>query len=162
MAQTGLESFDRTLHETHVWLKELMEELATDDRHRAYRLLKAVLHALRDRVTPVEAAQFGAQLPMLIRGFYYEGWRPIVVPLSMRTHAEFLDHIDKSVEDIRRHDPDLDVEAATVAVFRVISRHVSSGEVQDILDQLPRDIRRLWPEDALAEAPDRAAQGARG
>lgn len=159
MAQTGLESFDRTLHETHVWLRDVMDTLNTDDRHRAYRLLKAVLHALRDRLTPVEAAQFAAQLPMLVRGFYYEGWRPVSVPHSMRTRAEFLDHIAGSVDDLRRHDSDLDVEAATVGVFRVISRHVSAGEIEDMLQQLPKDIRALWPREALAEAPDRLTKG---
>ena len=148
MAQTGLESFDRTLHETHVWLRDVMDEMGVEDRHRAYRMLKAVLHTLRDRLTPVEAAQFAAQLPMLVRGFYFEGWRPVAAPVPMRTHAAFLDHVADKLEDLRQRDSDLDVEAVTVGVFRVISRHVSQGEVQDMLHQLPADIRRLWPEDA--------------
>jgi uncharacterized protein (DUF2267 family) len=66
--------FDRTLYKTHTWLKEIMEVLGTEDRHRAYMALRAVLHALRDRLTVEEVAQLGAQLPMLIRGLYYEGW----------------------------------------------------------------------------------------
>ena len=67
MSTTGLEVFDKTVQTTNAWLKEIME-VTGPDRHRAYRVLAAVLHALRDRLTVDEAAQLGAQLPILIRG----------------------------------------------------------------------------------------------
>ena len=73
---TGLDVFDTTVQKTNVWLKDIMQELGWEDRHKAYMGLRTTLHALRDRLTPEEAAQFGAQLPMLIRGLYYEGWTP--------------------------------------------------------------------------------------
>lgn len=76
MSATGLEVFDTTLQRTHTWLKDLMLVLGWQDRHKAYRALRATLHALRDRLTVEETAHLGAQLPMLIRGFYYEGWDP--------------------------------------------------------------------------------------
>jgi len=44
MSATGLEVFDRTLHKTHTWLKEIMEALGTEDRHRAHMALRTVLH----------------------------------------------------------------------------------------------------------------------
>ena len=50
MSTTGLEVFDKTVHTTNAWLKEIME-VTGPDRHRAYRVLAAVLHALRDRLT---------------------------------------------------------------------------------------------------------------
>jgi hypothetical protein len=71
---TGVDVFDTTFQETNRWLKELMERLGTYDRHHAYSILRAVLHALRDRIGPANAVHLGAQLPMLIRGLYYEGW----------------------------------------------------------------------------------------
>ena len=90
MSATGLDVFDTTLQKTHLGLNDLMEVLVCPDRHRAYRALRATLHALRDRLTVDEVAQLGAQLPMLIRGFYYEGWDPSGKPLRERHRAQFL------------------------------------------------------------------------
>ncbi len=72
---TGLAVFDTTVQETNLWLKGIMEGLHTDDRHLAYLALRATLHALRDRLGPENAVHLAAQLPMLVRGLYYEGWR---------------------------------------------------------------------------------------
>jgi len=147
MTQTGLESFERTLHETNVWIKEIGELIGSDDRQRNYRVLKGVLQALRDRLTVEEAVQAGAQFPMLVRGFYYEGWRPAEVPVRIRSREEFLDRVRDNLHDIVS-DPaaPLDVEKATRAVFQVLSRHVSAGEIEDVRNMLPGDIRALWPE----------------
>ncbi|TMB45162.1 MAG: DUF2267 domain-containing protein, partial [Deltaproteobacteria bacterium] len=90
MSATGLEVFDTTLQKTNSWLKELMGILGSQDRHMAYLALRATLHALRDRLTVEEVAHLGAQLPMLIRGFYYEGWDPTGKPLRVRRKEEFL------------------------------------------------------------------------
>ncbi len=151
MTQSGLESFERTLHETNVWIKEIGELIGSEDRQRNYRVLKGVLQALRDRLTVEEAVQVGAQFPMLIRGFYYEGWRPSEVPLRMRSKEEFLDHVRENLHDLIR-DPDnpLDVEKATQAVFHVLGRHVSAGEIEDVRNMLPGDIRQLWSESSSA------------
>jgi uncharacterized protein (DUF2267 family) len=73
MSSTGLEAFDKTLQITHVWLDEIMAELGPD-RQRAYHALRAVLHALRDRWPLNLAAHLGAQLPLLVRGIYYDNW----------------------------------------------------------------------------------------
>jgi len=70
---TGLDVFDRTVQAANLWLKELMDALGWDDRYQAYEGLRTTLHALRDRLTLEEMAQLGAQVPLLIRGVYYEG-----------------------------------------------------------------------------------------
>ena len=87
MSATGLAVFDRTLQETNLWLKELMARLGTDDRTQAYGILKATLHALRDRIGPENATHLAAQLPILLRGVYYEGWRIASTP-SRERHVE--------------------------------------------------------------------------
>lgn len=141
MSATGLEVFDETLQQTNIWLKEVMEKLGPD-RKRAYRATRAVLHNLRDRLVVDEAAHLGAQLPMLLRGVYYEGWRPAAVPIKVRSKEEFLQKIAEELDDIRP----INVEQAAEAVFRTIGRHVTAGEVQDVKAMLPEDIRKLWPE----------------
>jgi uncharacterized protein (DUF2267 family) len=140
MSTTGLEVFDRTIHKTNIWLKDLMEILECGDRHEAYLALRATLHALRDRLTIEEVAQFSAQLPMLIRGFYYEGWDPTGKPLKIRHADEFLTRIS---EELRPYE--IDAEQAARAVFLVLANRISEGEIQDIEHVLPKEIRNLWP-----------------
>ncbi len=142
MSFTGLDVFDRTIQLTNIWLKELMEKLGTDDRHRAYLALRATLHALRDRLTVEEAADLAAQLPMLIRGIYYEGYRPADKPLRERHKEEFLAHIREQF----RKDPDVDPERIARAVFALLQEKITAGEIEDVRHSLPKHIRELWPE----------------
>jgi uncharacterized protein (DUF2267 family) len=133
--------FDTTLHKTNSWLKELMEIMDWHDRHRAYLALRATLHALRDRLTVEEVAQLGAQLPMLIRGFYYEGWDPTGKPLKERQKEAFLARI----EGYFSGDESVDPEQVARAVFTVLSNRVTEGEIEDVKHILPAELRELWP-----------------
>jgi uncharacterized protein (DUF2267 family) len=141
MSMTGLEVFDTTVHKTNSWLKELMEELHWQERRKAYLALRATLHALRDRLTVEEVAQLGAQLPMLIRGLYYEGWSPTGKPLRMRDKEEFLGLIERQF----RGDDLVDPEQVGRAVFAVLPNPVTEGEIEDVKHVLPAEIRGLWP-----------------
>jgi uncharacterized protein (DUF2267 family) len=136
MSTTGLEVFDSTIQKTNAWLKELMELLGCQDRREAYIAFRATLHALRDRLTVEEVAQFAAQLPMLVRGFYYEGWDPTRKPVKERHREKFLARIEQELR------PDeLDAEQVAPAVFRLLANRVSEGEIEDVEHLLPRDIR---------------------
>ena len=108
---------------------------------RAYHALRAVLHALRDRLTLEEAVDLAAQLPMLIRGFYFEGWKPRGKPVAERKKEQFLAHIEDAFRGDRHGEP----EEITRAVFKVIALHVTSGEIEDIKRCLPDKLRELWP-----------------
>lgn len=140
MSNTGLAVFDETLQLTNIWLNELMSRLDWEDRSRAYRGLRAVLHALRDRLPPVEASQLAAQLPMLVRGIYYEGWRPEATPSRDRTVADMVAHVEKAFAQ----DPDEEPERIVRAVFGLLKERVSAGEIEDVVRVMPEDIRRLW------------------
>jgi uncharacterized protein (DUF2267 family) len=140
MSATGLEVFDSTIQKTNIWLKDLMELLG-GDRHKAYQALRAVLHALRDRLTVEEAAEFGAQLPMLIRGIYYEGWNPTGKPVKERHREQFLVRIQQQFKG----DAETNPEIVAQAVFSLLQKHIAQGEIDDVKHILPLEIRDLWP-----------------
>jgi uncharacterized protein (DUF2267 family) len=147
MSTTGLEVFDKTVQTTNAWLKEIME-VTGPDRHRAYRVLAAVLHALRDRLTVDEAAQLGAQLRILVRGLYYDQWHhPAGKPERLRHKDEFLAEVAAELDDIKPINP----EQAARAVFSVLEHHIAPGEIEDIKATLPAHLRELWPSGAVAD-----------
>ena len=133
MSQTSLAPFDSTLQTTNIWLNDVLERLGWEDQHRAY-------HALRDRLPVDQAAALAAQLPMLIRGFYYEGWHPHGKPVKERHKEDFLPHVAEAFRD----DLDVDPEQIVRVVFRVLSKHVSGGEIESVKRSLPTEIRSLW------------------
>lgn len=138
---TGLDTFDKTVQESNLWLKDLMERLNTTDRHHAYSSLRAVLHALRDRIGPEVAAHLGAQLPMLLRGLFYEGWDPTGKPTKERHEAQFLAHIAR---ELPRATED-DVEKAARAALDVLSKHIDRGTAVKIAAMFPLELRKFWP-----------------
>ena len=137
---TGLDVFDTTVHKTHAWLHDIMQELGWEERHKAYLALRTTLHALRDRLSVEETAQLGAQLPMLIRGLYYEGWNPTGKPEKIRHKTAFL----APIRDHFRDDWQVDPEEVARAVLKVLTQHVSEGEIADIKHCLPTELRALW------------------
>jgi len=141
MSVTHAETFGHTLQTTHIWLNDLMAELGWDDPHKTYLALKASLHTLRDRLTVAEVAHLGAQLPMLIRGAYYEGWSPAGKPVKDRHKEDFVAHVQRYF----RKDEDINPERIVRAVFKVLWKRVTAGEIEDIKQILPPELRLLWP-----------------
>jgi uncharacterized protein (DUF2267 family) len=137
---TGLPVFDTTVQETNLWLKAVMEGLHTDDRHLAYLALRATLHALRDRVGPENAVHLAAQLPMLLRGLYYEGWRLAASQTKERTRADFLEHVRSELPRGSALDPNV----AARAVFGVMWEKLDLGEIGKVIDLLPEELKELW------------------
>jgi len=129
------------VHKAQEWIAEVRDTLGVSDRKRGYQALRASLHALRDRLPVNEAAHLGAQLPMVVRGIYYEGWDPGATRKAGRSREAFFD-------DIRREVPGMlasEAPIAAEAVLTVLSRHVSAGEIDDVRGALPAHVRKLWP-----------------
>ena len=129
------------MQKTNSWLKDIMHEMEWQERSKAYQALRSALHALRDRLTVDEVAQLAAQLPMLVRGFYYEGWDPTGKPLKVRDLGGFLATIALEFRD----DDDVDPDQVARAVFTVLARRITRGELEDIEGLLPKEVRHLWP-----------------
>ncbi len=148
MSATGLEVFDRTLQITHIWLDEIMA-IVGPDRQVAWKVLSVVLHKLRDRL-PVElAAHLGAELPLLVRGVYYDQYRPAAQPVVCRHYQDFLEEVQEWLSDTRP----VDANDAIRAVFGVLSNHINPAQVVKVKEALPREIRTVWAdaEDAYRE-----------
>jgi len=140
MSSTGLEVFDKTLQTTNIWLNGIGETLGPD-KQRCYHAMRAVLFALRDRLTPEQAFHLSAELPMLIRGIYWEGYRPTDKPDRQRTKEDFLEAVNSHIGNIQP----MNVEDATTAVFRILAEHVDPGEAEKVKQNLPEPIRVMFP-----------------
>jgi len=148
MSAQGLEGIDQAVQQTHIWINDVDTKMDWDNKPRSYRLLRAVLHALRDHLPVNEAADLGAQLPTLIRGVYYEQWRPAATPVKERQRDAFLARVDAAFKP----DPIDNTAEAVTAVLGVLSKRVSAGEIADVRQSLPAAVRALWPAEE-AETP---------
>lgn len=130
---------ERSAEKANIWLKDVATELGDEDRHYAYRALRAVLHALRDRLTVDVAAKLAAQLPTLIRGIYYEDWDPSGTPMPARTVDSFLEHVLSE----GRFSGETEASVAVTAVAAVLRKRVTPGEIDAILAVIPQRLRVL-------------------
>ena len=144
----------RSVEKTNIWLRDTAFELGTEDRRESYRALRAVLHALRDRMTVDEAAQLAAQLPLLVRGIFYDGWDPSATPATYREAEDFLARVRKEA----RLAGDTEASYAVAATARVLRAHVSSGELDDAMAVLPEPIRELFAGGPDATLPARPSE----
>lgn len=143
MKLTGLEVFDSTIQRTNVWLKDLMQELNWSDRRKTYLALRCVLHALRDHMSAQNAAFLGEQLPMLIRGFYFENWDPAEKPIPWRSRDDFFSALSAYLA--QQGERTSNAELVTQAVFRLLEHKATDGEIADVHDILPQGLIDLWP-----------------
>jgi uncharacterized protein (DUF2267 family) len=141
MTTCHVSAIEKTVQKTHEWLREIVNDTDLRDQSQAWSVLRVVLLTLRDRLTEDEAVQLGAQLPTLIRGMYYEGWKPAMEPTRLHTRDEFLAVVH---EGIRTIEP-IDAAHAVKAVFKLLGQRISWGEVEDVAHLLPPEIRNLWP-----------------
>ncbi len=140
MRTTGIKTIDHAPQIVAEWLNLLQEDLGWPDRGRAYLLLRETLHAVRDFLTVDEAADLSAQLPLLIRGIFFEGWVPARTPARPRSVDDFLDRVMKSFPD----DPPVAPDVAVAAVFSLLRRQISPGEYRQVAWAMRKPLRDLW------------------
>jgi len=134
-------TLENTLEKSYIWLNLLQAKLNIPKRSDAYRLLKVVLHELRDRIPLNEAAHLGAQLPMLIRGLYYEGFRPKPFNRKNKSLQPFLKAVEKKMPRFYPHPP----SELLRGVFELLNETISPGEIEDIKSCLSEEVRDFWP-----------------
>jgi uncharacterized protein (DUF2267 family) len=130
-----------SVQKTHEWLRDIEDELHLKNEVSAYAALRATLHAVRDRL-PVElVAHLGAELPILIRGIYYDGWHPSAARLKT-AHAE--DFCDSIRRELQGHEDLQHVDEVARAVLRVLDDRLERGQIRHVVEALPEKTRRFW------------------
>jgi uncharacterized protein (DUF2267 family) len=148
MSATGLDVFDKTLQISNIWLNEIMAQVGPD-RRVAWKVLSTVLHKLRDRLPIAVVAHLGAELPLLIRGVFYDQFEPARQPAKCRNLSDFADEVAAWLADTR---PVESLDAIR-AVFATLSRHITEGQIRKVQGVLPKDICDFWQAIEIAAAP---------
>ncbi len=139
MSTQGLEVIEASTQKTHEWINGVAEAAHMEKRD-AYKALRAVLQTMRDRLPLQEAVHFAAQLPMFLRGLFFESWQPASVPIKM-SGEEFLQAVSEKIVT----DHPVDPLRVTQIVFSVIMSHVGVGEMEKVKHCFPKDMQSLWP-----------------
>lgn len=127
-----------TLAQSNDWLDEIQALARWRDRPRALAALRATLHAVRDRLDHEHVTRLGAELPLLVRSVYYDGWIPGGYPRHVRNLEGFLALVGRDY-------PGDDVERAARAVLIVLSKHIPARLVGELEHALPPALSGLWP-----------------
>ncbi|MEO3777693.1 DUF2267 domain-containing protein [Micromonospora sp. B11E3] len=142
MAEQLISAVESSVQKTNLILKDIEAAYGwpKSQRNQSYCALRTVLHLLRDRMPVQESVEFAAQLPVLVRGIYFDGWQPMDVPVKLNR--------DDFLFEVRQRFP-YDVEGGTERVVQVVlealSRHVTPGQLADVKDNMPRDLAKIFP-----------------
>lgn len=132
------DAFDTAVQKANIWLKEIEQAGKLRSRFQAYAALRSVLHALRDCLPPAEAVKFSAQMPLLVKGVFFDGWKVSPKPMRM-THAEFNIYIRHGLKEEGGVEP----EIALKAVLSALSRHISPSVLDTLEPVLPREVHAV-------------------
>ena len=134
--------WDNAQSKSSSWISDLSDHLGWANAPLTLLALRAVLHALRDRLPPDEAVELSAQMPLIIKGVYFDRWDPSATPVRARTREEFLALVRTNLQRAAR---DIDPERLTRAVFKLLAERVSEGEIRDVRGVLPAELAEMWP-----------------
>lgn len=139
MSTTGITALDHAPQVFAEWLNELCDDLEFT-KPRGYLLLHETLHAIRDFLTVDEAADLAAQLPVLVRGVYFEGWNPSKTPVRPRNKSDLIERVASRFQK----EPLDDSDRAVAAVIDLLRRHVSWGEFKQAKHAMRKPVQELW------------------
>lgn len=140
---TSIPILDKNIHQTMSWIYAIEEACDWDenDQRKAFAALRSVLHALRD-ILPIESAiHLSAQLPLIIRGLFFENWSTHAPKQKIRRSEDFIMQV---AENLFAY-PDINASEVTNSVLRVMSERISVGEYEKILAVLPKELKYMFP-----------------
>jgi uncharacterized protein (DUF2267 family) len=140
MVRSGISNIDKSTQKTKEWLHEVQDELGWEDENMVYIAFRAVIQTLRDRLPVEEAIELADELPMVMKGLYYEGYTPKHKPEKIKNRTEFFQRVQQ--KSPRRP---IQTEEATRAVFHLLENKLSGGgEIKQVKGNLPKDIQDFW------------------
>lgn len=139
MANTGLDIFNHSIQKTNEVLIGVQDRLGWENRHLVFEVLKNTLHHLRDRLPVDENVNFADQLPMVLKGVYFEGWDPSNAPIK-ETKDDFVNDIDIKYGYMVEND----TEEIIKIVFDEIFKSIGLKESNKLKKVLPEDWRELF------------------
>lgn len=140
--------FDRNVHTSYEWLDYVAARI-DGERRDAYHAMHAVLGALRDRM-PVDAAvALASQMPLLVRGVFYDGYEPMRRPHRARAPQDFVAAVTAALAPAPRIDP----QQAIDAVLAVLETHLERSVFDGLASVLPADLRACLGRAVPAVAP---------
>ncbi|MFG3558463.1 DUF2267 domain-containing protein [Micromonospora sp. NPDC047557] len=142
MAEAMISAFESSLDKTNLILKDIETAYGwpKEQRNQSYAALRTVLHLLRDRLPVNESVEFAQQLPVLVRGIYFDGWNPSDVPIKLN-RDDFLYEVRQGFP----YDVEGGAERVTQVVLDTLRRHVTQGEWQDVKDTMPKNLATFMP-----------------
>ncbi|MGZ7209962.1 MAG: DUF2267 domain-containing protein [Methanobacterium sp.] len=140
MAKQRFRSLDKSTQKTKEWLHDIEDELGWEDENMVYIATRSVLQTLRDRLPVEEAIELADELPMVMKGMYYEGYRPSGKPEKMKNREEFFQKVQEKSQN-----QSIPTEEATKAVFNTLEKKLKGGgEIEQVKGNLPKDLQRFW------------------
>ncbi|MGB9937026.1 MAG: DUF2267 domain-containing protein [Methanobacterium sp.] len=140
MVKTRFRSIDKSTQKTKEWLHEFEEEVGWEDDNTAYITFRSVIQTLRDRLPVEEAVDLADELPMVMKGMYYEGYRASGKPEKIKNREDFF----KKVQE-KSPNKEIMAQKATKAVFSFLEKKLgSTGEINQVKGNLPKDLQQFW------------------
>lgn len=142
MTDVGYAALNTTVDRTNEVLRQIETAYGwtKERRNQSYAALRVVLHALRDRLTVEESAHFAAQLPVLVKGIYFDGWDPSAIPAKL-DREEFLQRVRREF----RYEIEGNIEGLVSTVLQALDRYVTAGEWEDIRSMMPKGLASVIP-----------------
>lgn len=129
--------------QTYTFFMKDLEARAGVGRELAERAAQSVLCALEQRLIDTEAKHMEAQLPRKVRDLLQRCPRHEGAPPRKFNLEQFLMMVSEDLDTTPN-----EAERLSRAVFSTIREHISEGEVEDVIGQLPLDLRSLWAREA--------------
>lgn len=159
-------NFEKYAMKGNEFLNALARNLGDEtDKRRAARVLRSVLHVLRDHLTVEESVQLMAQLPMAIKSIYISEWNARQSDRKARHLEDFAIEVVKQDGGFAWEDYQCnrDVECSIRAVIQTLGMYVSKNELEQAFGTLPKELKETftsyiyhWPAERALYTPNNA------